>query len=114
MSKKNSSTQHKSSSRAPQVPASLGTKRQCPHCTTKFYDFARSEIRCPKCDKIVDPNATIAYRRVEPKRANSSRLANQLEEDGDIVIEDNSPLETSDDMDDTDVSREIDLDGDND
>ncbi len=27
----------------------LGTKRVCPKCTAKFYDFSRSRIECPKC-----------------------------------------------------------------
>jgi ribosomal protein L37AE/L43A len=30
----------------------LGTKRQCPKCAAKFYDFgATGEITCPKCGK---------------------------------------------------------------
>jgi uncharacterized protein (TIGR02300 family) len=27
----------------------LGAKRQCQSCATKFYDFNRSPIVCPKC-----------------------------------------------------------------
>jgi uncharacterized protein (TIGR02300 family) len=28
----------------------LGTKRICPECGAKFYDFNKSELCCPKCD----------------------------------------------------------------
>ena len=27
----------------------LGTKRTCPACTAKFYDFGKQELSCPKC-----------------------------------------------------------------
>lgn len=29
--------------------ASLGTKRQCPDCSAKFYDMGALEVACPKC-----------------------------------------------------------------
>lgn len=32
----------------------LGTKRACPHCATKFYDFNKDEISCPKCKASLD------------------------------------------------------------
>lgn len=32
----------------------LGTKRICPNCTTKFYDFGKSSACCPKCQTIID------------------------------------------------------------
>lgn len=28
-----------------------GTKRQCQHCSTKFYDLNRDPILCPSCSK---------------------------------------------------------------
>lgn len=31
-------------------PAQLGTKRACPKCGTKFYDFGKMDLVCPKCD----------------------------------------------------------------
>jgi uncharacterized protein (TIGR02300 family) len=36
------------------APATLGTKRQCPKCTTKFYDFGKTELTCPKCKTEFD------------------------------------------------------------
>ncbi len=38
-------------------PVSLGTKRTCPKCSLKFYDFSKPTIQCPKCATEVDPNA---------------------------------------------------------
>lgn len=32
----------------------LGTKRTCPKCSTKFYDFNKEEIQCPKCRHELD------------------------------------------------------------
>lgn len=34
------------------MTANLGTKRQCPKCAAKFYDFGATDpITCPKCAK---------------------------------------------------------------
>lgn len=33
----------------PLVPGRLGEKRHCLKCATKFYDFERTPITCPKC-----------------------------------------------------------------
>ena len=33
----------------------LGTKRTCPKCAAKFYDFSRSPIECPKCGHTYVP-----------------------------------------------------------
>jgi len=30
----------------------LGTKRLCPSCSTKYYDFGRDPILCPKCGTV--------------------------------------------------------------
>lgn len=40
------------------APANLGTKRQCPKCAAKFYDFgAETDVPCPKCGKTVKADA---------------------------------------------------------
>jgi len=31
------------------VDASLGTKRTCPACGTRFYDLNKNPIECPSC-----------------------------------------------------------------
>jgi|GEM_PF-1678804 len=38
------------------VPASLGEKRGCLKCSTKFYDFGKSHVQCPKCKTEFDIN----------------------------------------------------------
>jgi len=43
--------------------AEWGTKRACPHCGTKFYDMMKSPIICPKCEKVVEPEAPTRSRR---------------------------------------------------
>lgn len=32
---------------------SLGTKRNCNHCSARFYDFGKDEPTCPKCHQVV-------------------------------------------------------------
>jgi uncharacterized protein (TIGR02300 family) len=43
--------------------AEWGTKRACPHCGAKFYDMMKSPIVCPKCEKVVEPEAPTRSRR---------------------------------------------------
>lgn len=39
----------------PIEPGRLGQKRNCPECETKFYDFERLPITCPKCFSEFQP-----------------------------------------------------------
>lgn len=39
----------------PMTPGRLGEKRHCPSCSTKFYDFERLPITCPKCFSEFEP-----------------------------------------------------------
>jgi uncharacterized protein (TIGR02300 family) len=45
--------------------AEWGTKRICPSCSTRYYDFGRAlgEIKCPKCGAEFDPEAFLKTRR---------------------------------------------------
>jgi uncharacterized protein (TIGR02300 family) len=36
----------------------LGAKRQCQNCGTKFFDFNRDPITCPKCGTVFEAVAT--------------------------------------------------------
>ncbi len=49
------------------VPTRLGTKRGCPKCGTKFYDFEKTEIHCPKCNTEIDVNANIPPPKPAPE-----------------------------------------------
>jgi len=61
----------KAATKAPSAPPNLGSKRQCPKCATKFYDFGKDEIVCPKCRAEIDPEAMMPAPKAvpEPKRA---------------------------------------------
>lgn len=52
------------------APVNLGTKRNCPKCGTKFYDFAKEEIVCPKCEEKLDPEQLNPLARIprSPKK----------------------------------------------
>jgi uncharacterized protein (TIGR02300 family) len=48
----------------------LGFKRVCGNCGTKFYDFGRTPIVCPKCETVYVVSAsTRAAARAEPVAA---------------------------------------------
>ena len=56
---------------APSTPASLGTKRACPKCSAKFYDFGKEEVNCPKCSaklKVADLKPSFSIPLSEPKK----------------------------------------------
>ena len=42
-----------------------GTKRICPSCGTRYYDFGKAlgEIACPRCGTNFDPEAFLKTRR---------------------------------------------------
>ena len=39
--------------------ADWGLKRICHSCGTKFYDFHKTEITCPDCGAVFDPEALL-------------------------------------------------------
>ncbi len=81
---------------AKSTPVTLGTKRTCPKCALKFYDFAKPEIHCPKCNTEVDPNATLPI--LKEKRAPKPKIR----EDEDIVVAGADEFESVDDISDDD------------
>ena len=46
--------------------AEWGTKRQCQSCGARFYDLMKSEIACPKCGTVYDPESATRSRRSRP------------------------------------------------
>jgi uncharacterized protein (TIGR02300 family) len=46
----------------------LGSKHQCQHCGTKFFDLLKNPITCPKCGTIFQalPTTTRAARNTAP------------------------------------------------
>jgi len=61
----------KSSASAP-----LGTKRSCPDCGTKFYDFNKEELVCPKCESKVDTTAGATVSKISETK--KSKIPKEL------------------------------------
>jgi len=47
---------------------SWGTKRNCPSCSTHFYDLNKSPAICPKCKHTFDPAAVVRAKRKTARR----------------------------------------------
>jgi uncharacterized protein (TIGR02300 family) len=56
-------------SKSVSTPANLGTKRQCPKCAAKFYDFGATPVVCPKCKHSWKPEVA------KPGRAKAKKPA---------------------------------------
>lgn len=54
--------------KATNSPTDLGTKRQCPKCAAKFYDFAASPIVCPKCSHTWKADAPVKAAKPKAKK----------------------------------------------
>ena len=61
----------------------LGVKRRCVSCGTKFYDFLKSPITCPKCGTEFDPEQLLKSRkgRVAAKSAVVETTKKETDED---------------------------------
>ena len=61
----------------------LGVKRRCVSCGTKFYDFLKSPITCPKCGTEFDPEQLLKSRkgRVAAKSAVVEATKKETDED---------------------------------
>jgi uncharacterized protein (TIGR02300 family) len=95
---------------------SLGTKRTCPQCGTKFYDFNKDVLVCPKCEAKVDPDSTKVYKAPaeakKPKAKEGPEAA--LLESEDIVVEGgDEAFESVEDLDDDEeeIVEDLDVDG---
>jgi len=82
-----------------------GTKRLCQSCATKFYDFGRSPIVCPKCGSQFDPESVLkSRRRPPPKAPKAAKPAPAPAEEEDLELEEaeDEDLDLEDDSDDDD------------
>jgi len=82
-----------------------GAKRLCQSCATKFYDFGRLPIVCPKCGSEFDPESVLKSRRRTPaKVAKPAKVAPAPTEEEDLEIEeaDEEDIELEDDAEDDD------------
>jgi uncharacterized protein (TIGR02300 family) len=86
--------------------AEWGTKRICPSCGTRYYDFGRAlgAIKCPKCGTEFDPEAFLKTRRarapapvekeVVPVVAEEAEAEPGLDADEAEVVEEGEGAET--------------------
>ncbi len=96
----------------PSAPVSLGTKRVCPKCSTRFYDFGKTEINCPKCNAHIDPvDLDPAARYQAAKKAIKAAEAAEAAQPAEPVVAVGSDdiIEDTDDLggDDDEVVEEI-------
>lgn len=87
-----------------------GTKRLCASCGAKFYDFNRSEIICPACGAVYDPEAVIRTRRPprsEPvsERAPKPKAVEEGEEDIGLELPEEEVLVDEEEMVEEDVTE---------
>lgn len=91
--------------------ADLGTKRQCPKCGAKFYDFgADNPITCPKCAHAWKEKAEEKAKpaKVKKEKAEPARKKPVIAADDDLpddlpAIEDDGGLEDLEPMEDEEV-----------
>lgn len=62
--------------KASATPVNLGTKRACPKCAAKFYDFGKMELDCPKCGHEIDVSKLV---RTPPPPVKSAPVAREVE-----------------------------------
>jgi uncharacterized protein (TIGR02300 family) len=97
---------------------SLGTKRTCPKCATKFYDFNKDELACPKCEKHFKVSELTGhpFKEAREKKAPKKELPEEaLMDSEDIVVGENADnFESVEDIDDDEdeVVEDIKVDGD--
>ncbi len=86
----------------------LGTKRTCPKCAAKFYDFNKKELTCPKCHVEFDgslPPVKIVAKPEKKERQEPAQAMIQNDESGDS----GSEFESVDDLADEDETEDIEV-----
>ncbi len=83
------------------MTAALGTKRSCPDCGGKFYDFGASSIVCPKCkyafsdsDLMASTSAVKEATIAIVSKSKSKKKAVPQTEDGEVEIKSLKAIET--------------------
>ncbi|MDG2465917.1 MAG: FYDLN acid domain-containing protein [Alphaproteobacteria bacterium] len=67
---------------------SLGTKRTCQSCDSKYYDFNKDKIICPSCGEAFDPEVSLKSRRIKP-----APTAKPEPQSATVVIEDDDAID---------------------
>lgn len=84
----------------------IGFKRVCMFCATKFYDFNKTPIVCPKCGETFDQNA-LFKRKVKAKEDEDELTMDSLGLGDDVEIDEEEGvlLEDVDDNDNEEVDN---------
>ncbi len=95
-------------------PVTLGTKRTCPTCGTKFYDFGKESMRCPKCQKEYDADQLTQLSKVPLQLKKQEKVAEKSSDEtllqADELATDDVEIESVDDLADEDEDLVEDLD----
>jgi len=112
MAKKAATKEKKSSGAAAPAPVSLGQKRTCLKCSTKFYDFEKDPIVCPKCHaKMTAEDFATAIPKSEPRRR--EKPVQEVAKDEDSAADSSgSEFESLEDLADSEEDVDIDVDKD--
>jgi hypothetical protein len=88
----------------PLVPGRLGEKRNCLKCKTKFYDFERTPITCPKCFSEFDAEDFAQKIILKSSDSKKARQAEKEEEpERELVVSDSGEdFESLEDLSDDD------------
>jgi uncharacterized protein (TIGR02300 family) len=89
-------------------PVALGTKRTCPKCAAKFYDFNKKELTCPKCNAEFDASAIVPPHKY-PIKAEKKERPEPTPVPGDEAPEAAAEFESVDDLGDDDAAEEIEV-----
>ena len=72
----------------------LGNKQTCESCGTRFFDFAKKEIKCPNCDEVKSQTKPLpqktAKEKIEPKKIKKEKPLEENSDDFDMEIENES------------------------
>lgn len=86
-------------------PLTLGTKRTCPKCSTKFYDFNKTQLNCPKCDTAlsIDELSQMTRTPIELKKpAKTEKSDDPLLQSEELATDEAETFESVDDLQDED------------
>lgn len=113
MAKKAAVKEKKSSAASPAAPVSLGQKRACLKCSTKFYDFAKDPIVCPKCHaKMTPEDFASAIPKSEPRRREKPVVQEVAKDEEGAADGPASDFESLEDLADSEEEVDIDVDKD--
>ena len=91
-----------------------GIKRVCPSCSTKYYDFNKNPIICPKCEFEFDPDLLLKSRkgRSIATKSEENIVSSDVQKEEETLEEDINLIENDEDIlemdDENDIQDDID------